>query len=99
VVLGEPDAAVGVAAVDDATGEVTHWATLPGTGPHELIDADTAKRLAGMPLDGSAELVWESHPGSRSPLYPLWRITAEGRTVYVDQQSRVWPPEAPARGG
>jgi hypothetical protein len=91
---------VGVAAVDVATGDVTTWATLPGTAPHTLIDAETASRRAGLRGKSRAQLVWRSSPGSRSPLYPLWQISTDEETVYVDQQGTVWPSlESPTRGG
>jgi len=91
---------VGVAAVDVATGDVTTWATLPGTAPHTLIDAKTASRRARLCGKSRAKLVWSSSPGSRSTLYPLWQISTDEETVYVDQQGTVWPSlESPARGG
>lgn len=100
LVFGEPEAAVGVAAVDVATGDVTTWATLPGTAPHKLIDAETASRRAGLRGKSRAQLVWKSSPGSRSPLYPLWQISTDEKTVYVDQQGMVWSSlEPPTRGG
>jgi hypothetical protein len=100
LVFGEPEAAVAVAAVDVATRNVTTWATLPGTAPHTLIDGETASRHAGLPGKSRAQLVWKSSPGSRSPLYPLWQISTEEETVYVDQQGRVWQSlESPTRGG
>jgi hypothetical protein len=100
VVFGEPAAALGVAAVEVATGEVTNWAALPGTGPHALVDAETAIRQAGSPAGSRAALVWRSSPGSRSPLYPLWEVSTDEQTVYVDQQGTIWPSlESPARGG
>jgi hypothetical protein len=100
LVFGEPEAAVGVAAVDAATGNVTTWANLPGTAPHTLIDAETASRRAGLRGKSRAQLVWRSSPRSRSPLYPLWQISTNEKTVYVDQQGTVWPSlESPTRGG
>ena len=91
IVFGEPEAALGIAAVDIATREVAEWATLAGTGPHTLIDAATAIRRAGGSAGSRAELIWRSSPASRSPLYPLWRVVTHETTVNVDQQGTVWP--------
>jgi hypothetical protein len=100
VVFGEPQAAIGVAAVDITSGEVMIWATLPGTGPHLTIDSETAVQRAGIPTETHAELVWKSCRGSHSPLYPLWEISAEKTMVYVDQQGVVWQSlESFGRGG
>jgi hypothetical protein len=95
IVFGEPNAALGVAAVDAATGEVTNWASLPGTGPHALLDAETAIRRAGFPARSHAELVWRSSRISRSPLYPFWQVSMDKKTVYVDQQGTIWPSVEP----
>jgi len=100
VVFGEPEAAVAVAAIDSATGEVISCATLPGTAPHILIDAEAASRRAGLRGRSRARLVWRSCPGSRSLLYPLWQISTNRDTIYVDQQGRIWPSlESRTRGG
>jgi hypothetical protein len=90
VIFGELQAAVGVATVDLAGGEVMNWARLPGVGPHLMVDEETALQRASFPPGAQAELVWKSCVGSRSPLYPLWEIQARGRVVYVDQQGKVW---------
>ena len=100
VVLGDPSAALGIAAVDAANGEVTQWATLPGTGSHPLPDRDAAIQQAGASSARRAELVWQSSPVSRSPLYPFWAIDTGDEVVYVDHAGRVWTSlEAGARGG
>lgn len=100
VVLGDPGAALGVAAVDASSGEVTQWATLPGADPHSLLDRETAIQRTGASSAPRAELVWRSSPASRSPLYPLWEIDTGDKVVYVDHAGRVWSSlEAGARGG
>ena len=96
VVFGAPAAALGIAAVDAAEGEVTNWATLPGTEAHTLLDAETAIQRAGAPAGSHAALTWRPSPASRSPLYPVWEISTPEQTIYVDQQGMVWrSPEAP----
>lgn len=90
IIFGRPQAAVGVAAVDTATGEVMVSAKLPGRGPHLQIDAEAALQRVNLPPGAQATLVWKPCKGSRSPLYPLWEITYEQETVYVDQQGVVW---------
>jgi hypothetical protein len=100
VVVGDASEALGVAAVDASSGEVTQWATLPAAGPHPLLDRDAAIERTGAPSARRAELVWRSSPASRSPLYPLWEIDTGDQVVYVDQAGRVWSSlEAGARGG
>ncbi|HET9850928.1 MAG TPA: hypothetical protein VFP56_00315 [Candidatus Limnocylindrales bacterium] len=100
VVVGDPGAAHGVAAVDASSGEVTQWATLPGAAPHPLLDRETAIQRTGASSARRAELVWRSSPASRSPLYPLWEIDTGDEVVYVDHAGRVWPSlEAGAGGG
>ncbi len=90
IIFGEPQAATGVAAVDTATGEVMVSANLPGTGPHLQIDAEAALQQVNLPPRAQVKLVWKPCKGSRSPLYPLWEIKYEQKTVYVDQQGVVW---------
>jgi hypothetical protein len=100
LVFGEAGATIGLAAVDASTGEVSHWATLPGAAAHPLLDERTAIERAGARGSRSAELVWASSPASRSPLYPLWRIQTGDKTVYVDQHGTVWPSlGSTGRGG
>ena len=100
VVVGDPSAALGLAAVDASSGEVTQWATLPGTAPHPLFDRDAAIERTGASSARRAELVWRSSPASRSPLYPLWEIDTGDEVVYVDHVGRVWLSlEERARGG
>ena len=90
VVIGDLQAAIGVAAVDITSGEAMIWASLPGTGPHVPIDLETAVKRAGFRPGTRARLVWRPCKASRSPLYPLWEISDNMRTVYVDQQGAVW---------
>ncbi len=90
VILGEPSRPRGVAAVDAATGEVMEWAHLPGIRPHLTITAPDARSLAGFPSDAEAEMVWKSCRASRSPLYPIWRLSSADRVAFVDQQGVVW---------
>jgi hypothetical protein len=90
VVFGEPMAAVGVATLDAASGELSGWAALPGTGPHLLIGAREARERAGVAPDTRARLMWTSSRASRSPLYPFWALGAGDHVAYVDQQGTVW---------
>jgi len=100
VVVGDPSTALGVAAVDTSSGEVTQWAALPGAGPHPLLDREAAIERTGAPSARRAELVWRSSPASRSPLYPLWEIDTGDQVVYVDHAGRVWSSlEEGTRGG
>jgi hypothetical protein len=84
VVFGTPRAALGLAAVDRATGAVFAKATLPGRGPHHLLSAEDAMRIAGMGPGAEATLMWDPVPASASPFYPLWRLRNADRTVWVE---------------
>ena len=100
VFVGDPGAALGIAAVDASSGEVTQWATLPGAARDPLVDREAAIQRTGASSARRAELVWRSSPASRSPLYPLWEIDTGDEVVYVDHAGRVWSSlEAGARGG
>jgi hypothetical protein len=90
VVLGDPSAALGLAVVDASSGEVTQWATLPGSAPHPLLDREAAIRRTGASSARRAQLVWRSSRASRSPLYPLWEIDTGDEVVYVDHAGQVW---------
>jgi hypothetical protein len=99
VVLGDPSAAFGIAAVDASSGEVMQSADLPGAAPHPVLGREDAIGRAGASSARRAELVWRSSPASRSPLYPLWQIDTGDKVVYVDHAGRVWSSlEAGARG-
>ncbi len=84
VVFGAPGAALGLAAVDRATGAVFAKARLPGRGPHHLLSAEDARRIAGIGADAEATLMWDPVPASASPFYPLWRLRDADRTVWVE---------------
>ena len=100
VVLGDPSAALGIAAVDAASGEVTQWATLPDAAPHPLLEREAAIRQTGASSPRRAELVWWSSRLSESPLYPFWEIDTGDEVVYVDHAGRVSSSLEPrARGG
>jgi len=99
VVFGELQASIGVVAVDITSGEAMIWASLPGRGPHVPIDSETAVKRAGFQPGARARLVWRPCKASRSPLYPLWEISDNMRTVYVDQQGIVWQSLEPCDHG
>ena len=98
VILGDPDRALGVAAVEAATGELMEWTKLPGTGPHLTTGPEEAMRHAAA-SGGHPELVWRSSRASRSLLYPVWRVETGRGTVYVDQQGVVWDSLEPDETG
>jgi hypothetical protein len=91
VVLGEEDAAVGVATIGLRKGDVQGSARLPGTGPHSILEANEAATLAAGTEGAQIEMVWKPCPASRSPYYPLWEVRTALKVVYVDQQGRIWP--------
>ncbi len=91
VVFGEDDAAVAVAAVGAAQGEIRSSASLPGHGPHLNVSMQEAAKRAGLGDAAQTELVWQPSAASRSPFYPVWEVRTPDRVVYVDQQGSVWP--------
>jgi hypothetical protein len=99
VIFGEETDAVGVAAIDGATGDVSSYARLAGAKPHLPVTAAGALQLAGAgPLD-SPRLVWCPCRASQSMLSPIWEIRTAAGPVYIDQQSRRWTQLGPAGPG
>ena len=84
VVFGTDQASIGIAAVDASSMEILEKARLPGIQLHRLLSAREAIQRANLPADTQATLVWEPSAASRSPFYPLWRLTAQTETVWVD---------------
>ena len=89
VVLGDDQNPIAVCAIDARTGATSTAARLSGGRPHLAIDSARARRIAGV-NDARAELVWCPCQASLSPLYPFWRISGSGATVFVDQQGKQW---------
>lgn len=89
VVLGHPQASLGVAAINARTGEAMSWASLPGTTGHLGVEEAAAIHRTHF-SPATATLVWKPCSVSRSPLYPLWEVSDGQRTVYVDQKGLVW---------
>jgi hypothetical protein len=90
VVLGEVDAALGVACVDPTTSEIEISASLPGVAAHITVEAMQAKTLVAGSEPAEVEMVWMPCEASRSPLYPLWEVKTKKGIQYVDQQGRLW---------
>jgi hypothetical protein len=99
VELGPPAAVIAVGAVDARTGEVMSHARLPGSRSHLAVDAEDAKRIAGMPAGAHARLVWRPSRQSASPLYPLWQVRHGTKAGYVDLGGRVTPQLDPGGPG
>jgi hypothetical protein len=83
VVFGNCTGSVAAATVDAATCQVGTTARLPGLSRHFSIDADQARAIANAPVEAAAELVWAPGKASRSPLYPVWRVTGPAGDLYV----------------
>jgi hypothetical protein len=98
VVLGDPQRAEGVAAVDAVTGTVMEWAELPGTGAHLTTSSQEALRRAKRP-SGRTALVWRPFRASTSMLSPVWRVSTDDDRRYVDQQGIVWESLQPDTTG
>ena len=99
VVFGEESDAVGVAAVDGMSGEVSSHATVAGAKPHLPVSAARASELAGdAPLE-PPRLVWCPCRASQSMLSPIWEIRTAAGLIYIDQQSQVWTQLEPGAPG
>lgn len=84
VVFGTDEASVGIAAVDAYSMEILEKARLPGFQTHQLLSAREAIQRARLTAGTKAALVWEPTAASRSPFYPLWQLTTQTETVWVD---------------
>ena len=99
VVFGEESDAVGVAAVDGMSGEVTSHAPVAGAKPHLPVIAARASELAGAAPLEPPRLVWRPCRASQSMLYPIWEIRTAGGLIYIDQQSQLWTRLEPGGPG
>jgi hypothetical protein len=99
VEFGEPEAMIGIATVDVATGDVGEWSQLSGVGSNVAVDRDRALELSGCDANASVELVWKPCRATLSPLYPLWEVRTARATVYIDQHGTLWTCLEPARPG
>jgi hypothetical protein len=98
VIFGEEAEAVGVAAIDGTTGDVSSHAPLAGTRAHLPITAARALELGGA-VFGSPRLVWRPCRASQAMLSPIWEIQTAGGPIYIDQQGRRWTQLDPAGPG
>jgi hypothetical protein len=89
VQLGEPRTAGWIAAVDVKSRDVMSWAANPSGAP-TTPTPPTGHR--------EAEFVWRPSAVSRSPLYPLLRITTEDGQRFVDLAGRTYIELVDGRG-
>ena len=99
VVFGEENHAVGVAAVDGMSGEVSSYAPLAGAKPLLPVNAARASELAGAAPLEPPRLVWRPCRASQSMLSPIWEIRTAGGLIYIDQQSQIWTQLEPGGPG
>jgi hypothetical protein len=100
IVFGTEQASVGIAAVDSISNAILAKALLPGRELHRLLSAEEAIQRAGFGPGTKATLVWEPSHASRSPFYPLWQLTDQNETVWVDSiQGTIWKNLNSNRGG
>ena len=99
VVFGGESDAVGVAAVDGMSGEVTSHAPVAGAKPHLPVIAARASELAGAAPLEPPRLVWRPCRASQSMLNPIWEIRTAGGLIYIDQQSQLWTRLEPGGPG
>jgi hypothetical protein len=77
--LGAPGSAGWIAAVNVAEHDVMSWAANP-SGESTVPEAD--------PAEQGTEYVWRPSGVSRSPLYPLLRLTTDTGERFVDLSGR-----------
>jgi hypothetical protein len=99
VVFGEENDAVGVAAVDGMSGEVSSHARVAGAKPHLPVNAARASELAGAAPLEPPRLVWCPCRASQSMLNPIWEIRTADGLIYIDQQSQIWTQLDPGGPG
>ena len=63
------------------------------------VTRERAVVLAALGDAASAELVWKPCAASLSMFDPLWAITHDGRSLFVDQRGKLWPALSPAAPG
>lgn len=84
VQLGHPGEPGWVAAIDPAQDEVMTWAANPSGESTAPIRSESDRP------DGEVEWVWRPSAHSRSPLYPILRITTETGELFVDLAGAVY---------
>ena len=87
--LRDRNRTVAVATVNAATGDIRESAKIANGSSPIQITAERAAKISGVRAVKTVELVWQPCRASRSPLYPVWRVTGD-IVVYVDQQGKVW---------
>jgi hypothetical protein len=97
VTFGPEAATTAVAAVEAGSGVVMSSAKLAGQRPHLTVTRQRALEIAAAGSGAEAKLVWQPGAASRSALYPIWKVSGPGGTVYVDQQERSWTDLTGAR--
>jgi hypothetical protein len=80
---------VAVATVDAGGGGVRESGRIAnGRSPLE-VSAERAMKLSGLRKVTGVDLVWQPSRATRSPLYPVWRVSGQS-VVYIDQQEHTW---------
>jgi len=82
--LGRPGEAGWVAAIDPAQDEFMTWAANP-SGESTAPTGSASDRSGG-----EVEWVWRPSAYSKSPLYPILRITTETGELFVDLAGAVY---------
>jgi hypothetical protein len=81
--LGEAGESGWLAAVDPATSTVMTWAKTAGA-------TTVPSPPPAMKEVEDRELVWQPSAQTRSPLYPLLRLTTRKGPLFVDLSGKVW---------
>ena len=84
VQLGHPGKPGWLAAIDPAQDEVMTWAANPSGESTAPTRSDSDRS------GGEVEWVWRPSAYSRSPLYPILRITTETGELFVDLAGAVY---------
>lgn len=84
--------------VDAASGALLASAT--AARAPVAVTRERALALAGLGPAALVELVWEPCAATLSMFDPLWSVSVDGRTVFVDQRNKAWAaPLAPKPPG
>ncbi len=95
ILFGPSSGTTAVATVGAESGRIQSSAKLSGLRPHLSISAEDAENIvrSAHPIEEPSwqvAAVWKPSPASWSPFYPLWKVSSEVSTYYIDQQGKIW---------
>jgi hypothetical protein len=97
VALGPPQTEYSLAAVDALDGSLMNWAILEKPQVFTLLTPQEAVRRTMQRGAYPVRLVWQPCQASHSPLYPIWEVQTDERTLYINQQGGVFQELVPGQ--